>query len=154
MTRITTFPAIIAALALLAGCGPDLIQRTIAKEELNKKVVLDFYDAALNRGDLEAAVKHFGDRYVQHNPGAADGVDGFKAYVEQYRKKFPEARSEIKRVLADGDYVILHVHARPEPGDRGLAIVDIFKLDHGKIVEHWDVIQPVSEKPANSNGMF
>lgn len=149
-----TFPALACALALLAGCGPSLIERTIAKEELNKKVVLEFYDAALNRGDVEAAAKHFGTRYVQHNPTVANGIDGFSAFVEAYRKKFPQARHEIKRVFADGDYVILHVHARPAPDERGLAVVDIFRLFDGKIIEHWDVLQPVPEKPANSNGMF
>jgi len=138
----------------IAGCGPDLIQRTIAKEEQNKRVVVDFYELAVNRKDAAAAAAHFGPRYVQHNPSVADGGEGFQAFIEQYRKKFPDARSEIKRVFADGDYVILHVHAVPRPQARGQAIVDIFKLANGKIVEHWDVIQDVPEKPANPNGMF
>jgi predicted SnoaL-like aldol condensation-catalyzing enzyme len=64
------------------------------------------------------------------------------------------AADEIKRVFADGDYVILHVHAVREPGTRGVAVVDIFKLENGKIVEHWDVVQPIPEKAANTNGMF
>jgi predicted SnoaL-like aldol condensation-catalyzing enzyme len=63
-------------------------------------------------------------------------------------------RSEIKRIFADGDYVIVHDHAVREPGTRGLAIVNIYKLEDGKVVEHWDVIQPVPEKAANNNGMF
>jgi hypothetical protein len=57
-------------------------------------------------------------------------------------------------IFADGDYVIVHVHAVREPGTRGNAIVDIFKLENGKVVEHWDVIQPIPEKAANDNGMF
>src|SRR5262249_33239477 len=63
----------------------------------------------------------------------------------------PNNRSEIKRIFADGDYVIVHVHAVREPGTRGNAIVDIFKLENGKVVEHWDVIQPIPEKVANDN---
>ncbi len=70
------------------------------------------------------------------------------------REKFPALRSEIKRAFAEGDYVILHVHSVREPGQRGRAIVDIFRLEHGKIAEHWDVIQDVPEKAANQNGMF
>jgi len=85
---------------------------------------------------------------------AADGRDGLKAFIGFLKEKFPNNRSEIKRIFADGDYVIVHVHAVREPGTRGNAIVDIFKLENGKVVEHWDVIQPVPEKAANDNGMF
>jgi predicted SnoaL-like aldol condensation-catalyzing enzyme len=120
----------------------------------NKKVVLDFYEKALNQKDFDAASKYFGPRYVQHNPGAPDGIEGFKAFIAQRKEKFPKAKNEIKRSFADGDYVILHVHSVREPGERGVAIVDIFRLEDGKIVEHWDVVQPVPEKTANSNGMF
>ena len=125
-----------------------------ADPEQNKKVVVDFYEKAINQKDLEAASKHIGPRYTQHNPVAADGPEGLKAFLGFLREKFPNAKSEIKRVFADGDYVILHVHSVREPGARGSAIVDIFKLDNGKVVEHWDVIQPIPEKAANSNGMF
>jgi predicted SnoaL-like aldol condensation-catalyzing enzyme len=123
--------------------------------ERNKQNVLDFYDKGLNQKDFAAASKHLGATYIQHNPVAADGPEGFKAFVEFLRAKFPQSRSEIKRVFAEGDYVILHVHAVREPGTRGAAIVDIFRLDaNGKIVEHWDVRQDVPEKAANNNGMF
>jgi len=125
-----------------------------ADPEQNKKVVVDFYEKAINQKDFEAASKHIGPRYTQHNPVAADGPEGLKAFLGFLREKFPKAKSEIKRVFADGDYVILHVHSVREPGARGSAIVDIFKLDNGKVVEHWDVIQPIPEKAANSNGMF
>ena len=125
-----------------------------ADPEANKKAVLDFYDKALNQKDFDAAAKYFGPRYIQHNPGAPDGIDGFKAFIALRKEKFPNARSEIKRAFADGDYVILHVHAVREPGERGVAVVDIFRLENGKIVEHWDVVQPIPEKTANSNGMF
>ncbi len=85
---------------------------------------------------------------------AADGPEGLKAFLGFLKEKFPASKSEIKRVFAEGDYVILHVHAVREPGTRGSAIVDIFKLEQGKIVEHWDVVQPIPEKAANPNGMF
>jgi predicted SnoaL-like aldol condensation-catalyzing enzyme len=122
--------------------------------EANKKAVLEFYEAGLNRKDFEAASKYFGPKYIQHNPGAQDGPEGFKAFLAFLRDKFPNSHSEIKKVFAEGDFVILHVHAVREPGTRGRAIVDIFRLENGKIVEHWDVIQPIPEKTANSNGMF
>jgi predicted SnoaL-like aldol condensation-catalyzing enzyme len=126
----------------------------VAQLEINKKNVVEFYDKAINQKDFEAAAKYLGPRYTQHNPSAADGPEGLKAFLGFLREKFPNARSEIKRVFADGDYVILHVHAVREPGARGAAIVDIFKLENGKIVEHWDVRQEIPEKAANANGMF
>lgn len=122
--------------------------------EANKKTVVEFYEKGLNQKDFEAASQYFGPRYLQHNPTAADGIEGFKKFIAFLREKFPDSHSEIKKVFADGDYVILHVHAVREKGTRGNAIVDIFKLENGKIVEHWDVNQPIPEKAANENGMF
>ncbi len=141
--------ALVAALLLAA-----MATAQAADPATNKKVVLDFYEKGLNQKDFEAAAKHFGPKYVQHNPTAPDGIEGFKAFIAMRKEKTPNARSEIKRAFADGDFVILHVESHREPGDRGVAIVDIFRLENGKIVEHWDVIQPIPEKSANSNGMF
>jgi predicted SnoaL-like aldol condensation-catalyzing enzyme len=124
------------------------------QQAANKKAVVAFYEAGINRKDFAAASQYLGPRYTQHNPNAADGPEGFKRFIEFLREKFPDAHSEIKKVLADSDYVILHVHAVREPGTRGNAIVDIFKLENGKIVEHWDVVQPIPEQAANNNGMF
>ena len=128
--------------------------RTAPQHEANKKNVVEFYDKALNQKDFEAAARHLGPRYTQHHPVAADGPEGLKAFIQFLRDKFPNARSEIKRVFAEGDYVIVHVHAIREPGTRRRAIIDIFKLENGKLVEHWDVAQDVPEKAANANGMF
>jgi predicted SnoaL-like aldol condensation-catalyzing enzyme len=124
------------------------------QQERNKRTVVEFYEKAINQKDFEAAAKYLGPRYTQHNPLAADGPAGLQAFLRYLRETYPNSHSEIKRVFADGDYVILHVHAVRVPGMRGSAIVDIFKLENGKIVEHWDVIQEIPEKAANANGMF
>jgi predicted SnoaL-like aldol condensation-catalyzing enzyme len=122
--------------------------------EANKKTVTAFYDAALNKKDFDEASKYLGPRYTQHNPNAKDGPEGLKGFIAFLKEKFPNNHSEIKRIFADGDYVIVHVHAVREPGTRGNAIIDIFKLESGKVVEHWDVVQPIPENPANNNTMF
>ena len=145
---------IIGLVGMLTFAASPAAATDVATQEANKKTVLEFYEAGLNRKDFDAAAKFIGPRYVQHNPTAPDGPEGFKAFLGFLREKFPDSHSEIKRAFADGDYVILHVHAVREPGTRGNAIIDIFKLENGKIVEHWDVLQPVPEKPANDNGMF
>jgi predicted SnoaL-like aldol condensation-catalyzing enzyme len=142
----------LAAVCALALTAPRVAADT--QQEANKKTVVAFYDAAINQKDFATASQYIGPRYTQHNPLAADGPEGLKAFVQFLKDKFPNAKSEIKRAFADGDYVILHVHSVREPGTRGNAIVDIFKLENGKVVEHWDVIQPIPEKPANDNGMF
>ncbi len=141
----------LAALALAASPAPAAFAR---QQERDKKTVVDFYEKALNQKDFDAAAKYLGPRYTQHNPNAADGPEGLRAFLGFLKEKFPNSRSEIKRVFAAGDHVILHVHAVREPGTRGNAIVDIFRLEDGKIVEHWDVVQPIPEKAANANGMF
>jgi predicted SnoaL-like aldol condensation-catalyzing enzyme len=138
--------AIALLLAVPAAYAADL--------EANKKTVVAFYEKAINQKDFDAASKHLGSRYIQHNPVAPDGPEGLKGFIGFLKSKFPDSKSEIKRVFAEGDYVILHVHAVREPGTRGRAIVDIFRLENGKIVEHWDVAQDIPEKPANANGMF
>jgi len=146
--------AIAAALLLALACAGGAAAAADAQQEANRKIVLDFYEKGLNQKDADAAIAYMGNRYVQHNPNAADGPEGFRKFIAFLREKFPNSRSEIKRSFVDGDYVILHVHAVREPGTRGSAIVDIFKLENGKIVEHWDVVQPIPENPANSNTMF
>ncbi|GIQ75606.1 polyketide cyclase [Bradyrhizobium sp. RD5-C2] len=143
-----------AALLLALASSTAMAATSDAQQEANRKAVLAFYEKGLNQKDADAALAYVGNRYVQHNPGAADGPEGFRKFIGFLREKFPNSHSEIKRSFVDGDYVILHVHAVREPGTRGNAIVDIFKLEDGKIVEHWDVVQPVPENPANSNTMF
>jgi predicted SnoaL-like aldol condensation-catalyzing enzyme len=144
--------ALLAAVALLLA-RPVLAADTLQMEE-NKKTVRALYEAVLNKKDFDEASKYLGSKYIQHNPNAADGPDGLKGFIGFLKDKFPNNRSEIKRIFADGDYVIVHVHAVREPGTRGNAIIDIFRLENGKVVEHWDVVQPIPEKAANDNGMF
>lgn len=123
-------------------------------DDKNKANVLAFYDTAINQKDVVNALPYIGDKYIQHNPLAADGTAGLKNYIEYLKQNFPNSHNEIKRVFALNDFVILHVHSELVPDSRGRAIIDIFRLEKGKIVEHWDVIQDIPEKSANSNGMF
>jgi predicted SnoaL-like aldol condensation-catalyzing enzyme len=132
---------------------PSLLAAARRREE-NIRVVLDFYERGLMQRDFEAASVHFGPRYIQHNPLVADGPEGFRAFLQYLREKLPNSRSEIKRVIADDKHVVVHVLGVPEPGDRGLAIVDIFRVEDGKVVGYGDVMQSVPETAANANGMF
>ncbi|MBX3302161.1 MAG: ester cyclase [Nitrospira sp.] len=123
--------------------------------EKNKKLVRDFYELAFNQHrPTEAAKKYIGEQYIQHNPNVPNGAEAFYGFFEGFFKEHPKSHVDIKRILADGDLVALHLHSKVDENDPGLAIIDIFRVENGKIVEHWDVIQPVPEKAANSNTMF
>ena len=121
----------------------------------NKEMVIAFYNMIFQDHKVrEALERYVGDRYIQHNPLAPNGTEALIGFFEPYFAKNPEARSEIKRAVAEGDLVFLHVHAKSSAADRGLAVVDIFRVENGKVVEHWDVVQPIPEKSANENTMF
>lgn len=120
----------------------------------NKKTVVAFYEAAINKKDFNAARKYMGDTYTQHNPTAADGHDGLRDWLADFARAYPRLRAEIKRVIAEGDYVMLHVYGVNGPSPNGTAVVDIFRLKDGKVVEHWDVIQPIPPEVQNGNSMF
>ena len=123
--------------------------------EANKAAVVAFYELAFNQREPQQAVaRYMGARYRQHNPEVADGPAGFVAFASGFTRAHPQLHLEIKRVLADGEFVVLHVHARMSPEDRGAVAIDIFRLEDGKIVEHWDAVQPIAEQPMHANGPF
>ena len=95
--------------------------------------------------------------YVQHDPNSPTGRDGTIAVLDEHMARNPRMTHEVKRVIHGEDgTVAVHYHFRREPNDRGLAVVDIFRIEDGYLVEHWDIMQPVPD-PAdckNDNGMF
>lgn len=150
---VLSLPAISNAQA--SQSNPYKIVNKYQQTELNKKIVTQFYEGVFIRHQVKLySDRYIGNQYIQHNPHVPDGKAPFVDYFTQYFKENPQAKNTIKRIIADGDLVALHVHSTQNEQDLGQAIVDIFRLENGKIVEHWDVIQPVNKESANSNTMF
>lgn len=119
----------------------------------NKAIVEDFLDL-INRQHRvrEAFERYVADVYVQHNPQAPDGREGGIAIVSGFVAR-PGFRATVKRLIAEGDLVVSHMHIQQGEDDPGVAVADIFRLEGGKIVEHWDVIQPVPERTISGRSM-
>jgi predicted SnoaL-like aldol condensation-catalyzing enzyme len=127
-----------------------------AKLERNKRNVVGYYTTAFNDKEPEEAVRLYGGaEYIQHNPLADNGFEAFIAFVNAFTAAFPDLHIDIRRVFAECDFVITHgllTGAEPVFGKRGSKVVDIFRVDRqGKIVEHWDVLAPISETSVNGN---
>ena len=122
--------------------------------EQNKQNVIAFYKIAYF-GEPEKAVRlYVGDTYIQHNPGVADGPQGFIEYFKRMQAEYPDKSIEFVRVVAEGDLVALHTH-QIWPGSEEYITMDFFRFDtNGKIVEHWDTIQKIPETAANDNKMY
>jgi predicted SnoaL-like aldol condensation-catalyzing enzyme len=123
--------------------------------ERNKQVVRDFCEVAFNdKQPADAAERFMGTEYIQHNPSAPDGKEGFVEFVTAFVTQTPELKLEIRTMIAEDELVMAHSHLKVTPDDAGTVVVDIFRLDEGKIVEHWDVMQPFPETSLNEHPMF
>ncbi|MGL6234835.1 MAG: nuclear transport factor 2 family protein [Segniliparus sp.] len=142
---------------LSSGCSsrsaPAPAASTDDAQVANKRLVTDFYELAFVRGNVaQAADQYIGDPYTQHNPEVADGKRAFVEAIGGYFASTPGLVVTVKRVIAEGDVVVVHALYEPKEGP-ATAVADIFRVADGKIVEHWDVQQPVPAEAASGHPM-
>ena len=121
--------------------------------EANRAVVMEFYQKVLIEGQVSVSGDYLGDYYHQHNPQIADGLEGFTAFFNHIQKnQVPFSITTTHRSIAEGNFVLLH--SEGQIGGTPHVFFDLFRVEDGRIVEHWDVVQAVPEEMAHGNGMF
>jgi predicted SnoaL-like aldol condensation-catalyzing enzyme len=146
----TLLSLLIVSLAMAAAKSSAADCRLTPKEVVTRFMTRFYVDKKVR----EAFETWVDPGYVQHNPMAATGRDAAINFLEPFFAQHPDIHYSIARVIADGNLVAVHSHGKFAPDDRGVAVVDILRVEGCKVMEHWDVVQSVPEKSANSNGMF
>ena len=117
------------------------------QEQKNAEVITDFVQNLMNNHNFEYVLEHYNDSaYTQHNRNLPDKVTGLVGFLQEFVEDYPEYSYDVKHIYVDGDYVIFHSHATLNKDDRGndekgMNIIDTWRLENGRIVEHWDSIQ-------------
>ena len=150
MTRRLALALLSAALTLSASTSALAAPADTAE---NKRIVVEFYTQAFIRKDLQAARQYLGDVYAQHNTNKS-GPEEFLKFAANLHATYPALDSRIMRAVAEDDMVVLHVFSKRTPSEKGNAIVDFFRVRNGRIVEHWDVKQPIPDAIADAVSMF
>jgi predicted SnoaL-like aldol condensation-catalyzing enzyme len=145
------FMTLLIASVAFAGMPARAADCALTPKEVVTKFMTQFY---VDKKVREAFETWVDPGYIQHNPMAETGREAAINFLEPFFAKNPNINYSIKRIIADGNLVAVHSHGSFAPNDRGIAVVDILRVQGCKVMEHWDVVQQVPEKSANSNTMF
>jgi len=125
------------------------------EEAANLQTVIDFYEIIINQQKWDRISEFVDPGYIQHKPEIADGIPGLLSFMRWVYENSPNHESRLVRALVDGEFVTLHVNVINAVEHANLAVMDIFRLKNGKLIEHWDVARPVPTKGLkNDNTMF
>lgn len=148
---VATLLAAPACVAKTPSATPSQKDCTLSARE----VVDQFIDSLFRKKEVRRAFESWvASDYVQHKAALPDGREAVIGFLEDLFERFPDRIFTIHRVIASDDLVAVHYHSQATPEDLGFAVVDIFRVENCRIVEHWDVVQPVPAQSANDNTMF
>ena len=120
----------------------------------NKDAAVSFLELAASGKVHEAYSKFVGDGFRHHNPFFEGSAESLMAGMEENARQNPHKVLEVKRVITEGDFVVVHAHVQHRPDDLGAAVVHIFRFEKGRIAELWDLGQTEPEKSPNQYGMY
>ena len=119
-----------------------------------KDAAVSFLEMASSGKVREAYSKYVGEGFRHHNPFFEGSAESLQEGMEENAKQNPDKVLEVKRVIAEGDFVVVHALVHHKPDDLGVALIHIFRFENGRIVELWDLGQPIPEQSPNQYGMF
>ncbi|MBA1142347.1 MULTISPECIES: nuclear transport factor 2 family protein [Mesorhizobium] len=164
MLKKTIFASIFLVTASVAGLAvpvyaQDATQTQIVQDyelaQANKALVTKAFQELFGDHDLTALDRYWATDYIQHNPSISDGREAVKTFFESLGiLTWPKQQVKFERVIAEGDLVMLQTVQPALENSPATVIVDIFRVEKGKIVEHWDVIQPVPAEATNQRPMY
>jgi predicted SnoaL-like aldol condensation-catalyzing enzyme len=163
MSKMTTITTALLASMLAASSAvaesPKTDQAAILQQheltETNKALVLKAYQELFGDHDLSALERYWAANYIQHNPTMTDGRDSVRQFLESMGiTHWPKQTVDFKRVIAEGDLVMLQVVQPKTEATPETVVVDMFRVESGKIAEHWDVIQAVPADAVNTRPMY
>jgi len=152
-----TYLVVLALCFIMAACGDKKVNEEVDLVEKNKKLVLDYYDKVVFGGRVDLIGNYVASGYIQHSPFVESGREALVSLIRDviHGPDVEKPFGEIVRVIAEDDLVLLHIRAFSWPNKNGTVVVDMFRIDDGLIVEHWDVVQAIpAEKSVNGNTMF
>jgi predicted SnoaL-like aldol condensation-catalyzing enzyme len=120
----------------------------------NKHAAISFLELASSGRVTDAYTKFIGNGFRHHNPFFEGSARSLQAAMEENAQQNPNKIFKVMRAITEGEYVVTHSHVQQKPDDLGAAVVHIFRFDQGRIVELWDLGQPIPEKSPNQYGMF
>lgn len=119
--------------------------------EANKALVREFFQRVFINHEVDSGLELLADNYIQHNQMVPGGKEAMR---EAFKKGLSSVSTEIKQIIADGDRVAVQHHFKFDPASLGAHVIDIFRIENGKLAEHWDVMSPIPENPPFPKPVF